>query len=171
MLIGLLLAGQHTSSTTSAWMGFFMAKDKALQERCYAEQKAVCGQDLPPLSFDQVNLPQPCNFIPPFANNGKTFNGLLKDKWMSADTWSSVSSHMITKYQSFPFESHTFMLQHSDMMGFDLLNLFLWFINSSKTSACWSAVWRRPCACARPSWPWWGWLAPLRWGHLPPHLN
>lgn len=54
MLIGLLLAGQHTSSTTSAWMGFFMAKDKALQERCYAEQKAVCGHDLPPLNFDQV---------------------------------------------------------------------------------------------------------------------
>lgn len=64
MLIGLLLAGQHTSSTTSTWMGFFMAKDKALQERCYAEQKAVCGQDLPPLNFDQVSLSQPCNFIP-----------------------------------------------------------------------------------------------------------
>lgn len=64
MLIGLLLAGQHTSSTTSAWMGFFMAKDKALQERCYTEQKAVCGQDLPPLNFDQVKLSQPSNFIP-----------------------------------------------------------------------------------------------------------
>lgn len=59
MLIGLLLAGQHTSSTTSAWMGFFMAKDKTLQERCYAEQKAACGEDLPPLNFDQVNLAQP----------------------------------------------------------------------------------------------------------------
>lgn len=54
MLIGLLLAGQHTSSTTSAWMGFFLAGDKALQERCYAEQKAACGPDLPPLDFDQV---------------------------------------------------------------------------------------------------------------------
>lgn len=64
MLIGLLLAGQHTSSTTSAWMGFFMAKDKALQERCYAEQKAVCGQDLPPLTFDQVNLSQPSSSTP-----------------------------------------------------------------------------------------------------------
>ena len=31
MLIGLLLAGQHTSSTTSAWMGFFLARDKPLQ--------------------------------------------------------------------------------------------------------------------------------------------
>lgn len=54
MLIGLLLAGQHTSSTTSAWLGFFLARDKALQDRCYAEQKAVCGEDLPPLDFDQV---------------------------------------------------------------------------------------------------------------------
>uniref|UniRef100_A0AAX7VPG1 Lanosterol 14-alpha demethylase n=1 Tax=Astatotilapia calliptera TaxID=8154 RepID=A0AAX7VPG1_ASTCA len=54
MLIGLLLAGQHTSSTTSAWLGFFLAKDKALQERCYAEQKAVCGENLPPLNFDQL---------------------------------------------------------------------------------------------------------------------
>ncbi|XP_038653843.1 lanosterol 14-alpha demethylase isoform X1 [Scyliorhinus canicula] len=54
LLIGLLLAGQHTSSTTSAWMGFFLSKDKELQERCYAEQKAVCGEDLPPLHYDQL---------------------------------------------------------------------------------------------------------------------
>ncbi|XP_076611558.1 lanosterol 14-alpha demethylase [Chaetodon auriga] len=54
MLIGLLLAGQHTSSTTSAWMGFFLARDKALQERCYAEQRAVCGEELPLLDFDQL---------------------------------------------------------------------------------------------------------------------
>lgn len=58
MLIGLLLGGQHTSSTTSAWMGFFLARDKALQERCYAEQKAVCGEDLPPVDFDQVTCRQ-----------------------------------------------------------------------------------------------------------------
>ncbi|XP_020504276.1 lanosterol 14-alpha demethylase [Labrus bergylta] len=54
MLIGLLLAGQHTSSTTSAWMGFFLARDKDLQERCYAEQRAMCGEDLPPLDLDQL---------------------------------------------------------------------------------------------------------------------
>lgn len=54
MLIGLLLAGQHTSSTTSAWMGFFLARDKTLQEKCYLEQKAVCGENLPPLTYDQV---------------------------------------------------------------------------------------------------------------------
>ena len=33
MLIGLLMAGQHTSSTSSAWLGFFLAQDKALQVR------------------------------------------------------------------------------------------------------------------------------------------
>lgn len=60
MLIGLLLAGQHTSSTTSAWLGFFIARDKSIQEQCYAEQKAVCGDDLPPLTYDQV-----CMFIIP----------------------------------------------------------------------------------------------------------
>ncbi|XP_072821123.1 lanosterol 14-alpha demethylase isoform X2 [Vicugna pacos] len=54
MLIGLLLAGQHTSSTTSAWMGFFLARDKTLQEKCYLEQITVCGKDLPPLNYDQL---------------------------------------------------------------------------------------------------------------------
>ncbi|XP_072010404.1 lanosterol 14-alpha demethylase [Engystomops pustulosus] len=54
MLIGLLLAGQHTSSTTSAWMGFFMAKHKSVQDQCFAEQKTVCGEDFPPLHYDQL---------------------------------------------------------------------------------------------------------------------
>ena len=35
MCIGLLLAGQHTSSTTSAWLGFFLAQNKQLQVRFY----------------------------------------------------------------------------------------------------------------------------------------
>lgn len=52
MLIGLLMAGQHTSSTTSAWLGFFLARDKDLQERAYQEQVEVFGEDLPPLSYD-----------------------------------------------------------------------------------------------------------------------
>ncbi|KAI4885662.1 hypothetical protein NFI96_022435, partial [Prochilodus magdalenae] len=55
MLIGLLLAGQHTSSTTSAWLGFFLARDHALQDRCYKEQKQACGENLPPLDYDQVS--------------------------------------------------------------------------------------------------------------------
>ncbi|KAG8138895.1 putative Lanosterol 14-alpha demethylase-like protein [Naja naja] len=39
MLIGLLLAGQHTSSTTSTWLGFFLAREKSIQQQCYEEQK------------------------------------------------------------------------------------------------------------------------------------
>lgn len=31
MLIGLLMAGQHTSSTTSSWLGFFLAKHPDMQ--------------------------------------------------------------------------------------------------------------------------------------------
>lgn len=31
MLIGLLLAGQHTSSTTGSWLGFFLAKHPDIQ--------------------------------------------------------------------------------------------------------------------------------------------
>ncbi|XP_064647600.1 lanosterol 14-alpha demethylase-like [Lineus longissimus] len=51
MMIGLLLAGQHTSSTTSAWLGFYLAKNKHIQEECYEEQKHKCGEDLPPLEY------------------------------------------------------------------------------------------------------------------------
>ncbi|KAI8777870.1 lanosterol 14-alpha demethylase [Biomphalaria glabrata] len=54
MLIGLLLAGQHTSSTTSTWMGFFLAKDKELQKRVYEEQLRVCGEGLAPVDYDQL---------------------------------------------------------------------------------------------------------------------
>ncbi|KAF7702602.1 lanosterol 14-alpha demethylase isoform X2 [Silurus meridionalis] len=54
MLIGLLLAGQHTSSTTSAWLGFFMARDSELQKRCYNEQKQVFGENLPPITYEQL---------------------------------------------------------------------------------------------------------------------
>ncbi|XP_038044568.1 lanosterol 14-alpha demethylase-like [Patiria miniata] len=55
MCIGLLLAGQHTSSTTSSWLGFFLAKDKDLQERCYQEQLRICGGDIDePLTYDEV---------------------------------------------------------------------------------------------------------------------
>uniref|UniRef100_A0A8D2LP03 Lanosterol 14-alpha demethylase n=1 Tax=Varanus komodoensis TaxID=61221 RepID=A0A8D2LP03_VARKO len=54
MLIGLLLAGQHTSSTTSTWLGFFLARDKSIQEQCYVEQISVHGEDSAPLNYDQL---------------------------------------------------------------------------------------------------------------------
>ena len=43
LLIALLMAGQHTSSTTSSWFGFFMADCEDLQDRLYEEQKAAIG--------------------------------------------------------------------------------------------------------------------------------
>uniref|UniRef100_UPI00358F2054 lanosterol 14-alpha demethylase isoform X1 n=1 Tax=Myxine glutinosa TaxID=7769 RepID=UPI00358F2054 len=57
MLIGLLLAGQHTSSTTSAWLGFFLARDQKLQDRCFEEQLTVCGRGghLSPLHYEELN--------------------------------------------------------------------------------------------------------------------
>ncbi|XP_033639523.1 lanosterol 14-alpha demethylase-like [Asterias rubens] len=55
MCIGLLLAGQHTSSTTSSWLGFYLAKNKDIQDRCYREQLEVCRDDIDdPLTYDQV---------------------------------------------------------------------------------------------------------------------
>ncbi|XP_014661368.1 PREDICTED: lanosterol 14-alpha demethylase-like [Priapulus caudatus] len=54
MLIGLLMAGQHTSSTTSAWLGFFISRHKHVQEALYEEQKLVCGEAFPPLAYDQL---------------------------------------------------------------------------------------------------------------------
>ncbi|XP_072109812.1 lanosterol 14-alpha demethylase isoform X2 [Mobula birostris] len=81
MLIGLLLAGQHTSSTTSAWMGFFLAQHKELQERCYVEQKAVAGEDLPLLTYDQTVAGYT---IPPGHQVcvSPTINHRLKDAWV-----------------------------------------------------------------------------------------
>lgn len=52
MLIGLLLAGQHTSSTTSSWMGFFLAQHRDVQERCFDEQIKVYGKHLSPVDYD-----------------------------------------------------------------------------------------------------------------------
>ncbi len=54
LMIGLLMAGQHTSSATSAWLTFFVARDKALQDKLYQEQLDMCGEDLPPLHYDQL---------------------------------------------------------------------------------------------------------------------
>nr|AEL12458.1 14a demethylase [Strongylocentrotus intermedius] len=54
MCIGLLLAGQHTSSTTSAWLGFFLARDKEVQDRCNAEQIKVCGDASTEVTYDQL---------------------------------------------------------------------------------------------------------------------
>ena len=56
MLIGFLLAGQHTSSTTSAWLGFFWAKHKDMQ---------VIHVNLVTPTFANYTFP-PSSSLPPF---------------------------------------------------------------------------------------------------------
>lgn len=56
MLIGLLMAGQHTSSSTSSWMGLFLAKHKDVQNQCYEEQCQVTNH------MHTTNLPSPSTF-------------------------------------------------------------------------------------------------------------
>ncbi|XP_029656063.2 lanosterol 14-alpha demethylase-like [Octopus sinensis] len=52
LLIGMLLGGQHTSSTTSSWLGLYIARDEALQEALYEEQMSVRGGD--PITYDHL---------------------------------------------------------------------------------------------------------------------
>lgn len=52
MLIGLLLAGQHTSSTTSSWMAFFLAKNKDVQESLVEELCRIYGKEMGPMDYD-----------------------------------------------------------------------------------------------------------------------
>ncbi|OQV16844.1 Lanosterol 14-alpha demethylase [Hypsibius exemplaris] len=54
MLIGLLMAGQHTSSTTGSWLGFFLAKDQALQAALVDEQKHICGEPYREVTFEAI---------------------------------------------------------------------------------------------------------------------
>ena len=51
MLIAMLMAGQHTSSTTSAWLILFLSQNKSIQERVYAEQVSLCGDEM---TYDDV---------------------------------------------------------------------------------------------------------------------
>lgn len=72
MLIGLLMAGQHTSSTTSSWLGFYLSREKPLQvchnsprvNRCQKclfeqniiveEQKRICGEPYTELTYEHL---------------------------------------------------------------------------------------------------------------------
>ncbi|KAJ3615571.1 hypothetical protein Zmor_016315 [Zophobas morio] len=51
MCIAMLLAGQHTSSTTSAWLGFFLCTSKQLKEKCRSEVRNVISDSL---SYDNL---------------------------------------------------------------------------------------------------------------------
>lgn len=46
LMIALLMAGQHTSSTTGTWCLAYLAKDAKLRDELRAEQKRVLGNSL-----------------------------------------------------------------------------------------------------------------------------
>lgn len=52
MMIALLMAGQHSSSSTSAWILLRLATRPDILDELYEEQIKFLGADLPPLTFD-----------------------------------------------------------------------------------------------------------------------
>ncbi|KAL8997156.1 MAG: hypothetical protein Q9169_003483 [Polycauliona sp. 2 TL-2023] len=54
MMIALLMAGQHSSSSTSAWIMLRLATRPDILEELYQEQISVLGSDLPPLTYDDL---------------------------------------------------------------------------------------------------------------------
>lgn len=56
MMIALLMAGQHSSASTSSWILLRLSSRPEMWDELYEEQVRVLGKDLPPLSYD--NLPE-----------------------------------------------------------------------------------------------------------------
>ena len=54
MMIALLMAGQHSSSSTSAWILLRLATRPDIMDELYEEQVRVLGSDLPPLTYDNL---------------------------------------------------------------------------------------------------------------------
>ncbi|PKY01321.1 14-alpha sterol demethylase Cyp51B [Aspergillus campestris IBT 28561] len=54
MMIALLMAGQHSSSSTAAWIVLNLAKNPEVMEELYQEQLRVLGSDLPPLTYESL---------------------------------------------------------------------------------------------------------------------
>ncbi|KAJ5232400.1 Eburicol 14-alpha-demethylase [Penicillium chermesinum] len=52
MMIALLMAGQHSSSSTMAWIVLRMATCPEIMDELYEEQVRVLGKDLPPLTYE-----------------------------------------------------------------------------------------------------------------------
>ena len=55
MMIALLMAGQHSSSSTSSWFMLRLATRPDIQDELLAEQKRVLGEDLPPLTYETLH--------------------------------------------------------------------------------------------------------------------
>ncbi|KAF7516276.1 hypothetical protein G7054_g14223 [Neopestalotiopsis clavispora] len=64
MMIALLMAGQHSSSSTSSWIMLYLAARPDIMEDLYREQVENLGADLPPLKYeDLAKLPLNQNII------------------------------------------------------------------------------------------------------------
>lgn len=55
MMIAMLMAGQHSSSSTSSWMMLNLAARPDIIEELYQEQIRVLGADLPPLTYETMS--------------------------------------------------------------------------------------------------------------------
>ena len=54
IMIALLMAGQHSSSSTSSWIILRLAQNPHILEELYQEQVQALGADLPPLTFEHL---------------------------------------------------------------------------------------------------------------------
>lgn len=54
MMIGLLMAGQHSSSVTSSWIMLHLAAQPAIMEELYEEQLQMLGAITTPLTYDNI---------------------------------------------------------------------------------------------------------------------
>ncbi|KAK2750112.1 Lanosterol 14-alpha-demethylase [Myotisia sp. PD_48] len=54
MMIAMLMAGQHSSSSTGSWMLLRIASRPDILEELYQEQIRVLGEDLPSLTYDSL---------------------------------------------------------------------------------------------------------------------
>ena len=58
MMIAILMAGQHSSSSTISWILLRLAQNPEVAEELLAEQKSVLGEDLPAVTYEDLsNLP------------------------------------------------------------------------------------------------------------------
>lgn len=55
MMIALLMAGQHSSSSTSAWILLRLATRPDIQDELLEEQRTVLGKGLPPLTYEDLS--------------------------------------------------------------------------------------------------------------------
>jgi sterol 14-demethylase len=55
MMIALLMAGQHSSSSTSSWIMLRLAARPDIMEELYQEQIRVLGPDLRPLTYEDLS--------------------------------------------------------------------------------------------------------------------